>query len=38
MKLIAFTLAIVPLAVAFNLHKKPNISESKINELIIPLL
>lgn len=33
MKLIAFIIAIALLAVAFNLHKKSNISESKINEL-----
>ncbi|AVI94091.1 protein of unknown function [Oenococcus oeni] len=33
MKFIAFILAIALLAVAFNLHRKPNISESKINEL-----
>ncbi|MFT8329461.1 MAG: hypothetical protein ABF619_06720 [Oenococcus oeni] len=33
MNLIAFILAIALLAVAFNLHKKSNISESKINEL-----
>ncbi|MFT8412806.1 MAG: hypothetical protein ABF643_00560 [Oenococcus oeni] len=33
MKFIAFILAIALLAVAFNLHRKPNISDSKINEL-----
>ncbi|MGL2324288.1 hypothetical protein ACFIVM_02940 [Oenococcus oeni] len=33
MKLIAFIVAIALLAVAFNLHIKSKISESKINEL-----
>ncbi|MHA5104195.1 hypothetical protein R5R40_08675 [Oenococcus oeni] len=33
MKLIAFIVAITLLVVAFNLRRKPNISESKINEL-----
>ena len=33
MKFIAFILAITLLVVAFNLHRKPNISRSKINEL-----
>ena len=33
MKLIAFIVAITLLAVAFNLHRKPKISNSTINEL-----
>ncbi len=33
MKLIAFIVAITLLVVAFNLHKKSNISEDKIDEL-----
>ncbi|WOC53497.1 hypothetical protein RMT25_06385 [Oenococcus oeni] len=33
MKLIAFIMAIVLLAVAFNLRRKPKISNSTINEL-----
>ncbi|KER95806.1 hypothetical protein [Oenococcus oeni] len=33
MKFIAFIVAITFFVIAFNLHRKPNISESKINEL-----
>ncbi|OIK55717.1 hypothetical protein [Oenococcus oeni] len=33
MKFIAFIVAITFFVIAFNLHRKPNISESNINEL-----